>query len=101
MRTDGTVMIKITNGLAGKVIVFSTLTKRTLWEGRAGETAVFNIDKPIEISVTWGIFSGNKTVNKNCTATVKAGEKYELAWRRGFLVEEITLKRVDVIDSGS
>ncbi len=98
LKTDGTVMIKIDGGLAGKVNVFETDTGRSLWMGRAGDTAVFDIDKPTKVSVGWGI--GKNRADDKYTVLAKAGEKYELAWTKGFFTENIVLRKIDVIDSG-
>jgi len=91
-------MIKICNNLAGRINIVETSTGHSLWEGKSGSTAVFHIDKPEEISISWGL-NKNK-INKKCTSTVKAGEKWELAWTQGLLRSDVLLRRVDIIDAG-
>lgn len=99
LKTDGTVMIKITNGLAGSVNIFETATGKSLWTGRSGGIAEFEIEKPTEIGIGWGLAKNKAT--KDTTVIAEAGKKYELAYSHNWMgTPHIVLRRVDVIDSG-
>ena len=95
LRQDGTVSIKIANGLAGTVNICELPGMNVLWSGKAGQIAKFEITHPIEIGIRWGM--ANKPY---ATTHVEAGKKYELAWRQGFLASSVCINEVDVLDSG-
>lgn len=54
MRTDDTVMIKNCGDLWGPVYVIDYSTEKTIWSGRPGDTAVFDIPKPTHVYFHWG-----------------------------------------------
>ena len=97
LRTDGIVTIKIANGLAGTVRVLDMSNSSVLWSGRSGQIARFSIEKPTTIGI---IFALMNKPEKGLTAEVRAGGRYEMAWRDGFFVGGYTINEVDVIDSG-
>ena len=98
LKTDGTVMIKLNvKNVIGQTNIFETSTGKSLWLGNHGTVASFHIDKPTEISIGWG-FAKNK-VQKELTATVEAGKKYELVAVEGFLGFKYSIRCVDMIDS--
>lgn len=67
---------------------------KVLWEGKHGQTAVFEIDEPTEISIdlgTWG---------KVVPSTIRPGAKYQLVQHFGFhAVATFNIAEVDVINS--
>lgn len=100
LRTDGPVMIRIDNGLAGTVSIIEVETGLSLWTGRSGGVAEFNIKKPTLVCASWGLGKNKVNKDKNCQIVVEAGKKYELAWTQSAFSNSIILRRVDVIDSG-
>ena len=90
-------MIKICNGLAGKVRIFDINTFEVLWTGKAGQVAAFDVSKETEIGIVWGF--AKLSAKCNITAKVKGNEKYNLAWQQGFITNGVILNRVDVVDS--
>ena len=99
LRTDGTVMVKICGDLLGPVYVIDYSTEKTIWSGRPGDTAVFDIPKPTHVYFHWGLGS-RRGQRHNYNYTVEAGGRYELTYAQGFWSAEIVLRRVDVIDAG-
>lgn len=97
LRTDGTVSIKIANGLGGSVYIHELSTMSVIWSGRSGQIAKFSIPYPIEIGIRWGV---SKKFLPGSTAYVEAGKKYELAMRQGFFSYGVCINEVDVLDSG-
>ena len=97
LRKDGTVSIKIANGLAGSVNIYELPSMNVIWSGKSGQIARFEITQPIEIGILWG--AGKKFL-PGATIRVEAGKKYELAWRQGFLTSSVCINEVDVLDSG-
>ena len=97
LNPSGTVMIKLCNGLAGKVQIFDMKTLEVFWTGKAGQVATFDVSEETEIGIVWGI--GKPSAKCDRTAKVKGNEKYNLVWQKGFISGGITLNRVDVVDS--
>lgn len=93
---SGPVSIKICNGLLGKVRIYDMATFKLLWEGKAGQIAVFDVIDETEVGICWGIGKPEKCDRK---ARVRGNERYSLNWTQGFLTTDMTLNRVDVIDS--
>lgn len=96
MNPSGPVRIKIARGVAGTVTVLNMGTNETLWTGRAGQIAEFNVEQETPIGIIWG--AGKKPM-ENCTATVIAGDRYALEFAQGFFTGGYVLNKVDVIDS--
>ncbi len=97
LRTDGTVSIKIANGLGGSVYIHEVSTMNVIWTGASGQIAKFNIMQPTDIGIRWGV---GKKFLPGATARVEAGKKYELAIRQGFFSSGVCINEVDVLDSG-
>jgi hypothetical protein len=72
----------------------TSLSGKTLWQGKHGENASFKIDKPMEIEV--GLGSWGNPVH----GTVEPGKKYAMVQDMGLhLRATFRLTEVDVIDS--
>ena len=97
LRKDGTVSIKIANGLAGSVNIYELSSMNVIWSGKSGQIAKFEITQPIEIGILWG--AGKKFL-PGATIRVEANKKYELAMRQGFFTTGVCINEVDVLDSG-
>ena len=97
LRKDGTVSIKIANGLGGSVNIHETSTMNVIWSGRSGQIAKFEVLQPIEIGIRWGV---GKKFLPGAVARVEAGKKYELVIRQGFFSIGVCINEVDVLDSG-
>lgn len=97
LRKDGTVSIKIANGLAGSVNIHELPSMNVLWSGKSGQIAKFEITQPTEIGIRWGI---GKKFLPGATICVEAGKKYELTMRQGFFTTGICINEVDVLDAG-
>lgn len=80
-------------GYALNIVVFEAQSKKELWRGKTGNTAIIPVDGPTEIEI--------KGRNMGRTsATVKAGERYEFTSEPGWVSQRDVLRLVDVIDSG-
>ena len=105
MRTDGMVRIKmavIQNQGAGmqsrqKVSVLKGCN--LLWEGYAGQTAEFHVDKPIRITVKYHTSAfawGTECIGE---IDLSKSKKYAVQKISGFFKSGISLHSVDFIDS--
>lgn len=101
MSVGGTVKIKMPNIELGTVGLFSsrratveTSSGKVLWEGQHGQTAVFQIDKPINIVVNLGSwaneFGGRVEPRKKYACVQDMGLHWKATYR---------LSEVDVIDA--
>lgn len=82
-------------GLFSSKTASITTNGHTLWEGKHGETASFNIDGPTNIVINLGTW-GNPV-----EGIVNPKHKYELVQDYGFHMKAtFRLAEVDVIDSG-
>lgn len=69
-------------------------SEKTLWTGKHGETAIFTIDKPTNITIDLGTWANN------ISGTVNPKSKYQLVQDYGFHMKATyRLTEVDVIDS--
>ncbi|MCD8103978.1 MAG: zinc-ribbon domain-containing protein [Lachnospiraceae bacterium] len=104
MKTGGIVKIKMptTNAISGGFVgmlssknVTISSGSRTLWTGRHGQTASFELDAPTTITIDLGGWA-NKVNGR-----VEPKKKYELVQDQGIhMLATFTLSEVDVIDSG-
>ncbi len=94
---SGDVKIKINMNpmYLASITIIDAETDRELWRGKNGNVAIIHVDKPTDIKI---IASSPK---KPLTATMKAGEKYEVTQEAGFWAPRDVLRIVDVIDSGT
>ncbi|WP_291657516.1 zinc ribbon domain-containing protein [Clostridium sp.] len=102
MVKGGTVRIRIPNNIAvgvggifaSRSAVITDGEGKVLWEGRHGDTAIFRIDEPVEITVDLGSFA-NETIGK-----VEPMKRYTLVqdmgmhWKATYRITE-----VDIIDA--
>ena len=100
LRTDGVVSIKTPNNLLGTVYIVEVDTRKVLWSGKPGQMAKFEIAKPIEIGIAWGVRSADSKFFPGATAQVQAGRKHEMALNAGFWGTKVCISEVDVFDSG-
>ena len=102
LTAPGTVRIKLPNielGLVGlfssrATTIYNTNNNSIIWEGRHGETAVFEVNEPTEITIDMGGW-----VN-NFNGTVVPRKRYTCIQDMGaHMFATYTLTEVDMIDS--
>lgn len=93
----GTVAIKVDVNAIPNVKIFVAGTDVLLWEGRTGEVARFQVDRPTAISIGWGLNCASyPSIEK---VTVEAGGRYECKTVAGFWMPKNIFNRIDTIDS--
>lgn len=100
-RSDGDIRVKLTYiyDYPQKVVI-STSTG-VLWEGHAGQTADFYLDKATTIHIKYYI-TKMMGANMECDGYIDPakGKRYQIQQKApGFFKPKICLNRVDVIDS--
>ena len=77
LRTDGKVRISNKVSMVGSWKIMDYNTREPLWTGKPSQVAVFQISKPTEIYMAWGINSGKKPAKKQPVYTIRANKVYE------------------------
>lgn len=98
-RPDGDIRVKVTDiyNYPQKVVISSST--RVLWEGHAGQTADFYLDKPTDVHIKYHLGMAGYPMECDGRIDPSKGKRYQIQTSPGFFKPKICLNRVDVIDS--
>lgn len=87
------------SGIGGNQSVTITANGDTLWSGKSGEVAEFELTKILSIDIKYSMNAAH--YGGSCTATIdpSKGNKYAVSVRQGLLKTVLTFQAVDMIDS--
>lgn len=98
-RPDGCIKIKITDiyGYPQKVLI--TSGEKVLWEGHAGQTADFYLEKATNVHIKYHL--GITGYPMECDEHIDPikGKRYQIKTSPGFFKPKIHLTQVDFVDS--